>query len=702
MSATALMSVLYGVAVFAVVNAGVVYASYAFATRLVPAHEIRARLLATGVLCVALIVLIAQALSPSALFTREAVLVIAAAAGLAAWLAGGPRLAPKADLRAVARAFVAAASSQGAIVLVLALIGLLFAVQRAAQIPPLAWDSVTYHLAFAARFVQTGSLVTMNGPFAMDRYDHFPKNGETVAAWMMLPFHGDLFVGFMNVTFVVFGWLATYTVGREIGLDRRDAALAATATCTSPFLYAFITTQNPDVLVFAVLTSAIVFALRYSSDGPVQDAWLACTAAGIAVGAKYTAVPMAAMVLGALALTAFTRRIEAGTTGRWVSGVLVGVAIVTALGSRQYVVNAISVGNPLYPMTVGSQLGVLSRGSPFTEQQVEETGRGSRWDDLIQFIQTFNYKPNQQPTTAGPKYLLLGALALLAMLHPRSDRRVRWLMVAALVGLAFAYAPGSGFAAVSRRFWPASTPRFLAVYFGVISVVGFWALRRMSDVSAAAVRLIVIGFIVWDLQLANSWVPASFPLVAGLGGLALVGALALGSRRFGIAAGWIALAAVPFIVALDAYRSVRRWDHYAASLDVHALPREYVKGWRALDRPDAPQTIALTAGWADRGENWFYFPLMGRRLQNTVTYVPIEPNAPPASRTFVRREEGDPAAWVQALSARQVTVVFEQAPWPVEDEWMRARPDVFRLVEDGRAYRIFAVTPSGSMPVTGQ
>ena len=690
--------VLYGGAIFAVANGALAYVAYLAGRRLFPEAGTRIRLTASGLVFVAAIVLLAQLLSPFAMYTREAVAVAAmvlAIAGHVVWR-GWSDL--RGDVAAVSGAARAAAASRGAVLLVLAIMAILLAAVRAAELPPLGWDSLTYHMVFAARFVQAASLVTMDAPMAMDRYDHFPKNGEIVASWILLPFHGDLLIGFMNVALLLFGWVAAYNLARELELAPFDAALAATAVCTSPFLYSFATTQNADTLVFGVLMSACLFTVRYLKTGAAADGVLMFVAAGIAIGTKYTAVPLAALLLCAGLVAAIRTAIRSQTIPRLVGGLLVGGLIVGALGARQYVLNAVSTGNPIYPMTIGAGGTPLSRGSTFTDRQYEEKGPGSRRLDLFQIVATFNYYPDwRNVTSAGPKYLVLVPLALLVLVR-RSTRDApftRVLVAFAAAGFVIAYAPGGGFAALSRRFWPSSTPRFLAAYFGIFAIGGLSMLARLPSRTADAGRFLIAGFIAWDLMRADTSTSGQVPLMAGATALALIVAVAW----VGEAGRWMRRLAPVALVAglaaglvfLNARRDENRWRLYATATDVHSIPRDFVSGWSFVDRPGSPAVIALTAGWHDAGENWFFYPLMGRRLQNTVTYVPLSRAGQIGSPDFVRRENGRFSEWTDELRARRITMVFVQAPWPVEDDWMRERPDLFALRQGGNSVRVYEV-----------
>jgi len=252
---------------------------------------------------------------------------------------------------------------------------------------------------------------------------------------------------------------------------------------------------------------------------------------------------------------------------------------------------------------------------------------------------------------------------------------------------------------LSRRFWPSSTPRFLAAYFGIFAVGGLSMLgrRRPSTVDDAG-RLLVAGFIAWDLMRADTSTSGRIPLMAGAAALALMMAIAWLSD----AGRWIRkLIPVALVgglalglVVLNARREESRWRLYATGTDVHPIPRDFVGGWSFVDRPGSPAVIALTAGWHEAGENWFFYPLMGSRLQNTVTYVPLSHAGQIGSADFVRRENGRASEWRDELRVRRITMVFVQAPWPVEDEWMRASPESFTLRQSATGYRVYQVIGS--------
>jgi hypothetical protein len=59
---------------------------------------------------------------------------------------------------------------------------------RGSGSPPLGWDSITYHLLRAGRWVQDGALVKEIAPDAWSYYEYYPVTGDILWAWAFLPF----------------------------------------------------------------------------------------------------------------------------------------------------------------------------------------------------------------------------------------------------------------------------------------------------------------------------------------------------------------------------------------------------------------------------------------------------------------------------------------------------------------------------------
>jgi len=153
----------------------------------------------------------------------------------------------------------------------------------------------------------------------------------------------------------------------------------------------------------------------------------------------------------------------------------------------------------------------------------------------------------------------------------------------------------------------------------------------------------------------------------------------------------LSAAAIAGVAGIQRARERVRWSRVAttASPDVKPL----VEGWLACDTAGRPRRIALTAGW-DRnssGQNWFYYPLMGSRLQNTVEYVPVAGTDARAMTLGLYAFDDDSKfnGWLQRIRDRRIDLVFVEAPWPPEDRWMTSHPELFRRTKESPAFRIY-------------
>jgi hypothetical protein len=209
----------------------------------------------------------------------------------------------------------------------------------------LSFDTLWYHLPFAARFAQTGHLTRLhyvgNGPTVF-----YPANGEVVHAIGMLLFRGDVLSPVVNIAWLALALLAGWCVGRPFGV----APATMLATCLVAFLPvlggAQAGTAGTDVAVLALLVCAIALL----ANGPRSRAalGLAALAGGLAAGTKLDAWA-AVVALGALAVVAARgRRLATGLL--WAAGVVVG-------GGFWYVRNLATVGNP-FPW-FGARIGRL-------------------------------------------------------------------------------------------------------------------------------------------------------------------------------------------------------------------------------------------------------------------------------------------------------------------------------------------------------
>lgn len=656
----------------------------------------------TGLILVALVLGVTQALSVGSLYNRPAVvLTTLMVASATHWFLGRERNL-EAEVHPLKVWIAALVNSRAAVLSCAALLSVFLAAARGLGSPPLEWDSLTYHLFLAARYVQLQTLAGFDGPPMMDHYAHFPMNGEIMVAWLLLPFGSDLLVSLLGFFFLALGAVAVYGLCREVGVGWEDASLATCLVCFSPFLFAYVTTQGVDIQVFAALMCGSLFVLRYLLYRRDREAVAGLLAIGIAVGTKHTALALGVILLALLVFGVFVHHRDRRDWASMAAILGGGLLLAGIVGGRSYLINWRQTGNPIYPLEVTIAGHQILAGSSYTQMIAEGKDNGSRRDDLAQFANVFNYFPTWRlPTSGGPKFLLLVTLALGGVAASGGNRPrwpVRLLAGCGLLGVLAFYLPGDGFPALARRIWPGAAARFLASPLSLLTVAAMPTIARLRG-RCAALPAVLAGFALWDMFVANNFVSATFPLAVGLGT-----AVALPAALVTARSGWltrhsprllVAMAVVAGLVAvclLQVIRDGNRWIRYSDSTDVSWIPRDFVDGWRYCDQPERPLRIALTAGWEYRGQNWFFYPLLGRRLQNTVVYVPADHQYPPVQPESEKLRDADASrTWLQSLRRESIDAVFMEKPWPIEEAWIRESPDNFALLKGNDSFKIYRV-----------
>jgi hypothetical protein len=292
--------------------------------------------LAESIAGVAVVLLPAQLLGSVKLFSWWALLLaVCASAGLT--VLARRRLTPRVSALGDLRAPATSRRTSVAIAVLIATWGVTRSVQAASDALHagiLSYDSLWYHLPFAARFAQTGSLTGLhyvgNGPTTF-----YPANGELVHAVGMLLFHSDLLSPVVNIGWLALALLAGWCVGRPYGAAPGTTA----AVCVIAFLPvlggAQAGTAGTDVAVLALLVSAA--ALVVNGRRSLSAVSLAALAAGLACGTKLDAWA-AAVMLGVPAVAGLRGRRRRAALA-WAGGLVAGSAF-------WYLRNLAIVGNP--------------------------------------------------------------------------------------------------------------------------------------------------------------------------------------------------------------------------------------------------------------------------------------------------------------------------------------------------------------------
>jgi hypothetical protein len=658
------------------------HASYLLATRILPEAPASARAAATALIAYVLLVTVFSLLSPLRWFRVGPALAawIGIAAVVHLWLGrrGAWRRALERDLSAARRAWTAAGWARWVL---LATVAVALRVARGLVSPPLGWDSLTYHLAKAGMWVQAGGFGPLPGPDSNGYYDYFPAYGDVLWAWALLPVRGDALLALAGAAVWLTASMATYACARCLGAPSRGALLAALAVCLAPAAATYVATSYVDNLVLATFLVAALFLVRTVTQGSAGDAALAGLALGALAGTKSTGLLVTGAAFAVLAAAA----VRPARRSKW----FLLVPLAAAFGAFPYLRSWVETGNPLYPFPVSIGGHPIFPAAPGVLENWAERARDSPPFSLFLFVARLATPiplvPEADRMGFGPGVLLLVPLGVLGAV--RLVRQRRTLAVGVLVAVAAALVISQFGAPWIWIVDIGSVQRYMLGVYACFAVMAASLERRKEQVALAAVAILGAG-----LALPRGIGPAergallsALPALGLVGSSFAVGALLLVRGRTS-AASAVALAGVLAALALLApVRARVRHDVYRdaalnRSFDPHFLHSSVSRAWpiwKAFDG-ESQRRIAVSAGY-DPFPNWYWYPLLGTKLQNRVAYVPITADGGridyrDADETSRRASF---TAWLRRLLDAGIEEVVLLAPAPPEAEWVASAPDVF-------------------------
>jgi hypothetical protein len=293
----------------------------------------------------------------------------------------------------------------------------------------LNFDTLWYHMPFAARFAETGSITGIQFTQADPYVAYYPANSELFHALGIVALHSDFLSPLMNLMWLAVALLAAWCLGRQWRVERLTL-IAGALVMSLPVLS---TTQpgeaRNDVPGLAMLLAGI--ALVTDPEDDTFKLVAAGLALGFAVGTKYTfIIPAAALVVGITLRAARGRRARA-------FGLLVAPLALT--GGLWYLRALVADGNPLGLHMHLGPIALPGPASPLATAQQQtvasELGHLSLWGS--RFAPALYH-------TLGPLWplvLLLYIASVIAGLTV-SDRTVRLLAVTAgLAGVSYLFFP---------------------------------------------------------------------------------------------------------------------------------------------------------------------------------------------------------------------------------------------------------------------
>ncbi len=218
-------------------------------------------------------------------------------------------------------------------------------------------DTIWYHMPFAARFVQEGSVTQLHFVDFGTDIAFYPANGELVHALGILFFGNDFLSPVINMFWLGLLLLAAWCVGRPFGVAPVTLVGGAVLMATP----ALVATQPggayTDVVGLALIASAVALLVNSEVLHGLLDRWglvIAAMAAGMALGTKFSFVaPVVILTFGVWIVTA---------RGLRLSQSVVWTLLVMLTGSFWYVRNLVDIGNPLPSFSL--HLGPINLRSP--------------------------------------------------------------------------------------------------------------------------------------------------------------------------------------------------------------------------------------------------------------------------------------------------------------------------------------------------
>lgn len=550
--------------------------------------------------------------------------------------------------------------------------------------PPLGWDTLTYHGVKAGLWVQRHGFAFLDGPGTWELYRNFAGGSEILMAWAMLPFHGD----FLALTGEAVQWLllgvGLMALGRELGIREPYGSVTAGFVLALPPARLLVGSGYADVLLAMLLAQSAAMTIRVLRHGRQAGtaAALGGLGMGLAVGVKFTVLPLAVVV--GLALAVRLRR-----TPR---ALALPVALFLLTASPWWAISTWDTGRPLSPLPV-SVLGVslgTSNDAMRARMDFPVTPYVPRVE-LAALSRTFSlhtYSNEGLSIWALWPLLLLGPSLL--FLGRRRPRETTFVIAWAILAIGSIYTRDLS---PVRLLWAWTTSRFwLPVYVIAAPAAAAWCIAypRLGH----GYRVVLLATMLFHLLRLATFGQTVAELDGGVAvaaGIALI-AIVLGVLRRHVTShalplGIAATLAVALLTLLAGYRDSQRYVIASHGSAIHAVPRQWVGLVIPVD--DGPaHRIALTVGPAQASDRAFAYFFLGRRLQNDVRYVSPAPDRGLVDPRRVA-EKGDVQTWIARLREEDIEFVAALPPLATELSWMVARSDVFKPEVVGKDFGLF-------------
>jgi len=442
--------------------------------------------------------------------------------------------------------------------------------------PPQGWDAMVYHLPLVVKWLQQGSLASIQESWKFQ----MPSNGELFPLFLMY-LGNERFLSLACLPFTLLAILAVYSLARRVSDSYEGALLAALGFGTMPIVLYNTLDVGVDMFAGSFFLSSTCLLLGLFRQDPQPDekrlslVGMAGLAFGLGLGARYIYVPLLLFMTALCALLSMisVAPLRVGRSKQVISATVIFVAGSLLPSVFWYARNFMATGNPMHPL----RFSIDARGIKVSIKALPEGPRV--------------VMPNVQDADS----------CLVA-----SDHNVTHWLVAPWEDCWIAgwdhYSENWGLGAVFTAFVPVMT--IAVVLFTVATTV------RRRQVQPLHILLLVASIFLsyWWLKLFTM-ARSIFPVIGILFVVVAIGIGALSSKvqrimyvlfLCAMIANGVLLAAKP-LAALGSRLHHHRWSH-SSYYEVPSLIDELPAG-----------TVILNA--SDELRN---YPLFGRRWQNRV------------------------------------------------------------------------------------
>jgi hypothetical protein len=310
------------------------------------------------------------------------------------------------------------------------------------------FDSVWYHLPFAAEIAQSGSTLELIRTDTVFVNWLYPQGAELLHAIGMILTGRDLLSLALNLGWLGLALLAAWCIGRPYGRGHLTVVAAAVLLECHNLIARTPGTAKNDIMAIALLLAAVALIVNLAAasaasrggDRRLEPGWplaLAALAVGLAAGTKVTALaPAAGLTVAAIALCRPGLRLRG--TAWWATGLVVG-------GAYWYLRNLVVAGNPLPQLR---HLGPLNLPGPDRLQTGRPDFTVSHYLFDTEVWREYFFPGLERGF--GPLWPLVVAMALAGALFAlwrllgrlKGDQVLGWLGLAALIGMiAYLFTP---------------------------------------------------------------------------------------------------------------------------------------------------------------------------------------------------------------------------------------------------------------------